>query len=347
MNALDLFKLMASQGPLRTMRFLSDWQASIRMYYLFAAIETGLIEALDIPRTKADLLERLSVKRPTMLDALLDVGVAIGELAICGDRFKVKGTRSKALQNDKDEIFTGIVQANVTYYHETFHDAAIRVRGAALADLLGKYSEIIARFSRGTEPFITDFLNRCLPRKRALRLLEVGCGSGIHLRTASTLNPEISGFGLDINPTVASQAKQNLTEWGIGDRFTVLAGDIRDPPADIVGPFDIVTLFNNIYYFPEDDRPALFRQLRRLVGGGARLLLVTFAASHGKDAMAAALNLATTSEHACTPLPDEQTLIEQLRGAGFASITRRRLMPRSTLLGFDARAEESPALSPR
>jgi hypothetical protein len=156
------------------MRFLSDWQASIRMYYLFASIETGLIEALDIPRTKADLLERLSVKRPMMLDALLDVGVAIGELAMCGDRFKVKGTRSKALQNDKDEIFTGIVQANVTYYHETFHDAAIRVRGAALADLLGKYGEVIARFSRGAEPFITDFLRRCLPRKRPLRLLEVG-----------------------------------------------------------------------------------------------------------------------------------------------------------------------------
>jgi hypothetical protein len=54
--------------------------------------------------------------------------------------------------------------------------------------------------------------------------------------------------------------------------------------------------------------------------------------------MAAALNLATTSEHACTPLPDAQVLTEQLHGAGFAPIARHRLMPRSTLLGFDARA---------
>jgi SAM-dependent methyltransferase len=339
MNAMDLFKMMAAQGPLRTMMFLGDWQVTIRMYYLYTAIETGLVKALAEPRTRAELLDRLKVRRPELLDALLDVGLAIGELGVTGGRYRVKGRRSKALQADKDEIFTGIVQANVTYYHETFLDAGSRLRGAPLADLLDKYAEIIARFSRGTEPFIADFLKRALDRRQALRLLEIGCGSGIHLRSASAIHPAITGVGLDVDARVAVQARQNLAGWGIGDRFQVLEGDIRHPPAELVGCFDVVTLFNNVYYFPEAERPALFKQLRGLVSSGGRLLLVTFTASKGKDPMAAALNLATSSEQGCTPLPEAGELMEQLRAAGFGKVARQKLMPRSTLLGFTCSTE--------
>jgi 4-hydroxy-2,2'-bipyrrole-5-carbaldehyde O-methyltransferase len=336
MNALDLLGLMMSQGPLRTMKFLDDWQATMRMYYLYAAIETGLLKALTAPRTRAELIDALAVKRPEILDALLDVGLAIGELGKAGDRIKVKGLRSRALQTDKDEIFTGIVQANVTYYHETFHDTPMRVRGAALADRLDYYAEIVARFSRGTEPFVADFLKRAIRRRGPLSLLEIGCGSGIHLRTASVLNPAITGFGLDVDTKVATQAERNLAEWGLSDRFHVSVGDIRNPPPEIAGPFDVVTLFNNIYYFPVAERPALFKQLRGLTRDTGRLLLATFVASRGRDAMAAALNLATSSEHRLTPLPDEDLLAQQLREAGFHTLRRQRLMPRSTLLGFTA-----------
>jgi 4-hydroxy-2,2'-bipyrrole-5-carbaldehyde O-methyltransferase len=336
MNALDLFGLMMSQGPLRLMKFLDDWQACMRMYYLYAALDTGLIQALSVPRTRAELADALAVKRPELLDALLDVGLAIGELGKVGERFKLKGLRSRALQEDEDEFFTGVVQANVTYYHEAFHDTAMRVRGGELADLLGKYAEIIARFSRSAEPFIADFLERSIRRKGPLRLLEVGCGSGIHLRTACGLNPELSGFGLDVDAKVAEQAARNLAGWGLANRFQVVAGDIRDPPSAIAGPFEVITLFQNIYYFPVAERPALFKRLRGLMGENGRLLLASFFASHGRDAMAAALNLATSSERGCTPLPDEAALTQQLREAGFRTVRRQRLMPRSTLLGFTA-----------
>ena len=69
MNALELFKLMVAQGPLRTMKFLDIWQASIRMYYRYAAIETGLIKAPSDPRTRAELVDLLAVKRLEIFEA--------------------------------------------------------------------------------------------------------------------------------------------------------------------------------------------------------------------------------------------------------------------------------------
>jgi SAM-dependent methyltransferase len=337
MNILDIFKLAMSQGPVNTMVFLSDWQVSIRMYYLYAAIESGLISALRTPATKAALLATLLVENEEMLDALLDVGLATGELALKRGHYRLKGRRSRALVDDKDEIFTGMIQANVTFYHETFHDSPARIKGAPLADLLGKYADLIAKFSRSSEPFVLDFLCREAKKKNASSLLEIGCGSGIHMRSAAQANPRIRGIGIDIDPRVAKDAMDNMTAWGIKDRFTVVTGDIRNPPDEIKGPFDIVTLFNLIYYFPEKERPELLKRLRELLSNDGRLLLVSFMASKGRDPMGAALNLATSSERGCTPLPDEEMLTSQLKEAGFQKIERKRLIPKSSMIGLAAR----------
>ena len=133
-------------------------------------------------------------------------------------------------------------------------------------------------------------------------------------------------------------SKNCCTGGSWSSRFRVLSGDIRTPPAELVGPFDVVTLFNNVYYFPLAERPALFKQLRALINDTGRLLLATFVAGHGRDPISAALNLATSSERGCTPLPEEAMLVEQLRDAGFRAVRRQRLMPRSTLLGLTATA---------
>ena len=333
-----MFKLMADQGPLNTVAFLNDWQTSIRMYFLYTGLQSGLFKALKIPCSKDALTEKLSPKRLDLFDALLDVGLTTKELGLNNGLYRLKGRRAKALANDPDEIFTGIVQANVTYYHIVFHDAAPRMAGGPLADLLEIYGDVIARFSRSTEPFVLDFLQQALKKREAPRLLEIGCGSGVHLRSAHTINPKVSGTGIDINPKVAEAARKHIVEWGLDQQFNIVAGDIRNAPNGTEGPFDMITLFNLIYYFKDDERPALFRQLKEKLADDGVFLLVTMVSSKAKDAMAAALNLATVSEQGTTALPDEQVLADQLKVAGFSKVTFKRIMPKSSFMGFIANA---------
>ena len=54
--------------------------------------------------------------------------------------------------------------------------------------------------------------------------------------------------------------------WGLNDQFKIILGDIRQPPEELGSPFDLVTMYNNNYYFSEAERPALFDSLPRNPG---------------------------------------------------------------------------------
>jgi len=43
---------------------MTDRQAFIRMYFIFAAYESGLLQALAVPRTREELIRELDVERP-------------------------------------------------------------------------------------------------------------------------------------------------------------------------------------------------------------------------------------------------------------------------------------------
>jgi hypothetical protein len=86
-----------------------------------------------------------------------------------------------------------------------------------------------------------------------------------------------------------------------------------------------VLLFQNIYYFAEDERPALLRRLRELlVPGGALLLASLFA---GRSVAAAHYDLLCLATAGCGPLPRRQQLDRQLHHAGFTTTRWVQLIP--------------------
>ncbi|OEU83955.1 MAG: hypothetical protein BA873_15810 [Desulfobulbaceae bacterium C00003063] len=60
---------------------MRDWQAFVGMHFIFAALKSGSLKALSTPSSRHDLIQRLDLKRPETLEALLDVGLSVKKLA--------------------------------------------------------------------------------------------------------------------------------------------------------------------------------------------------------------------------------------------------------------------------
>jgi 2-polyprenyl-3-methyl-5-hydroxy-6-metoxy-1,4-benzoquinol methylase len=176
------------------------------------------------------LIQKLNVKRPEILDALLDVGLSIKELAYKNGLYSIAGKRSKAIAGKEGDMLAAMIQANITYYSSVYRSAADRMRGAPLGNDLEKIGGLVARFSKIGEPFIKSFIKDIVIGKDSIRILDVGCGSGIFLQSFFNANQTASGIGIDMDEMVVKQAQKNIEKWGLNDRFRIIVGDILVPP---------------------------------------------------------------------------------------------------------------------
>jgi 2-polyprenyl-3-methyl-5-hydroxy-6-metoxy-1,4-benzoquinol methylase len=341
-SGANTMKLKYLITVLRTMKIpglfpiMRDWQALVRMHFMYAALESGLLEALSTPASRDDLIQKLNVKRPELLEALLDVGLSVKELAFENGLYSIKGKRSKALAGNEGDMLTAMIQANVTYYSSAYRNAADRIHGAPLGDDLEKIGDVVARFSKIGEPFIRHFTADIVSGRKSMRILDVGCGSGLFLQSIFNANSNATGIGIDIDVAVVEQARQNIENWGLSDKFMIMEGDICSPPEGIEGSFDLITLYNVLHYFTSEKRIELLRILHSMLSPDGTLAISTFLRSNGEDLGAANLNMVNSSLEGLAPLPDIDELTTELEGSGFKRIKTQRLIPGSTFYGIAA-----------
>ncbi len=331
--ALSVLRIMKIRGLYPIMK---DWQGFIRMHFIYGAYESGLLEALAGPRTRDELVKELDVKRPELLDALLEVGLASGELAIDNGSFRIRGRRSKAVMGSNGDMLAAMIQANVTYYSDAYRNAADRIRGCELGDDLARIGDLVARVSKISEPIIKEFISGIVRGRNPLRIFEIGCGSSVLLKSAFDANPAASGIGLDIDEAVVQQARHNISAWGLSDRFEILHGDVRHVAGEIAGPFDVITLYNLLYYFEISERLGLLQRLRSLLSPQGVLAVAMGFRSKGKDIGMANLNLVNSSLKGVTPLPELEEVTSLLRRCGLGNIEVHRFMPGGTFYGVVA-----------
>jgi cyclopropane fatty-acyl-phospholipid synthase-like methyltransferase len=217
-------------------------------------------------------------------------------------------------------------------HHKLIKGTVPRLRAGELWSLADQDGELIARSSRVLEPFQADIISRTIPPRGALRVLEIGCGSGVYLRYAAERNRSLTALGLELQADVAEMARANLHTWGLDNRVQVETGDIRARVAD--EQFDIATLYNNIYYFGVDARVAVLQHIRSFLKPGGFLLLTT--ACQGGSLAVQALNLWAAATEGAGRLPSEGELVSQLRGAGFPTVKTTSLLPGDRFLAFQA-----------
>jgi SAM-dependent methyltransferase len=98
----------------------------------------------------------------------------------------------------------------------------------------------------------------------ALRVLEVGCGTGNTLRVLTAATPGATVVGMDLYREGLEYARQRAA-------CPLVRGDMRAPPFGV--RFDLIGLFDVLEHLP-DDRQALADLRRMLKVGGALVLTV-------------------------------------------------------------------------
>ncbi|MCV7400976.1 methyltransferase domain-containing protein [Mycobacterium fragae] len=318
-----------------TLGLLADSRGLSRIRFLGAAERIGLIAALRKSATVDELTQTIGVADADLLCGLLDVGVAIGELRCRKGRYSLKGNRIRALASHDGEGLRGFTAELADYRGDVYRELPARLQTGERGPYLEEYDEVVARGSRLVEPFIARFVRRVVEDRPAHTMLEIGCGTGIYVRHAAEACPQLSAVAIDLAERVVALASANLAAWGLADRCAVLHADIRDADlAQLAGPFDLITLHNNIYYFPPAQWRSLLTDLRQRLAPTGRLVLTSMFA--GSSLSAAELDLVLRATAGCWPLPQRAELIDALTGAGYRAIAFHRLLATDPLFGVVA-----------
>ena len=314
-------------------RDLNGW---LRVQFLGAALHTGLLHALTQPRTIQELAAVMSASDVGLLRSLLEAGAALGEFRNDGGRWRLRGARAKALADAAMDPMAGILEEAVAYDTDVYLALGRRLKGEKPGDYLAENAEVVARASRLAEPVLGALVRDVVRRHRSASVLDVGCGTGIYLRHAAAASKTTTGVGVDFRPEVVAMAQRNLESWRISNRFSTRRADLRDLPADLSGPWDLVLLFQNIYYFPPEERPGVLARLRALAPNG--VVVVASAVSDANDPIGSHLDIVLRSTLGNYPLPVTEEIRSELTSAGFSRVDVRRLAPRQPLRAFVARS---------
>lgn len=160
--------------------------------------------------------------------------------------------------------------------------AARRARREPMAQILGRREFFGRDFfvtadvltpRPDSETLIEAVLAQVPDRKAALRLLELGVGSGCLLLTLLAELPNAQGTGIDISTAALAVAKHNASALGLADRCELIEGDWSGAAR---GRYDIV--LSNPPYIPSRDIDGLEPEVARyeprlaLDGGGDGLI---------------------------------------------------------------------------
>jgi protein-L-isoaspartate O-methyltransferase len=307
-----------------------------RVAWLAAAARAGLLRRLaDAALPLESLASELAphARDSDGLRTWLDMGVRLRELECREGAYALRGFLARKLADPDNDAIAAILEEVATLHHRLLMETPELLRQGRRLSMDDQDGVLIARSSRLIEPFVQEAIDDAVLSSGPVRLLEVGAGTGTHIRYAAGRNPELTALGLELQPQVADLANQNLREWGLAERASVDKGDVRDRTPEAA--FDLVTLHNNIYYFAVEERPALLRHLGGFLTPGGRLLLTTGCA--GGSPTMQALDIWSANTEGCGRLPEVDEMEGQLREAGFSEVRSRRLMPGESYYAFQAR----------
>ena len=304
-------------------RIGTDMPAYLRFAYIGAGLESGFFDRIEEhPGTREELSERLGIAdgMERAFQSWLDAGVAYKVLSERRGVYSLRGRSIASLLEASNDPFRALRLEAIRLDHDLVINAPRRLlSGDQLlsSDLDGP---VITRASRMGEPWIRASLKKVIPPSGPLRVLEVGCGTGAHLATLCSINPEARALGIDIDEEAAALAATNIANWGLENRVSIEVADVLSRSGE--RDFDLVTLHQNIYYFADEEQRDVLAHLREFLTPGGRILITSIMRNSGPSSAALDLWGAFTRGAARLPRPDD--LVERLEAAGFTDVACAR-----------------------
>jgi len=325
MSILSMMKYALKSQPLLTLRLRKTCNELYRAGFVSGALSEGLYDILRNGPVSIETIQKAmgSDFHREGLEAWLDFGVSLGELRKNSHGYEIKGALSKQLASPSNDTWQAYLQARADIFHQYIMKTPTFLRSKILPELSEDYGELFARSSRTVEPILLDVADSIIPQHGPLKVLEVGCGSGIYINRACRRNQDISVVGLELHDATANFARANVKAWGIEDRVSIETTDVRSYQKDEA--FDLVTFHNLIYYFPLSERSNLLTHMQRLLKPSGKLVISTLCQFN--DPGISSMNLWFSMTNGCGPLPKRNEIRELLRSTGFVKIQSKRLIP--------------------
>jgi protein-L-isoaspartate O-methyltransferase len=332
-QAQGLRRVATGGGAAARALAVADSRSFVRTLFLASlANNEPLAEALRAPVSLDDLSEVVAASRRDRLQAWLDVGTAVGELRHRDETWVVRGTRAQAITRG-DVLLRAHYRSMLEYQPGPYAELAGLLRGGGRTDL-ATFAQTIADVSLAATPFVGPYLRETIEATRPERALDVGCGSGVYMRVMLDADSALVVDGIDLAADVVAETRTELERDGYGARVSLAAADVRTwEPAK---PYDLVTLINDVYYFPPAERSALYARVRGMLTPGGTLVVVS--ERHPGSIAANHLHFLLVCQDGQEALPERGEIEREVTGAGFTVLDVAEPVPTEPFLAVRAQA---------
>ena len=312
-------------------------QAHLRLPLLRIGLRKGLFEELRTPRSASELAERLELA-PDLVASWLRA-VQAHRLVRCKEgKYQIGGFVRWLLDAEEAPAIRALLDHTaLTYAPRARRD--LRADGGRRAPGVrssGRGAPNRRRFALLERQAIAS-LARVPGVRAARRVIDIGCGQGTYLAGVLTHYRDAHGLGIELDPSVAEEARRTLREAQVSRRGEIRVGDFMT--LDLAeGSYDLALLNNLIYYFSREQRRALFERVSGcLAGHGVFAIQTTIAAADritralGVDQSTATFDLVLRAHRNLHGLPDPEEVFSDLREAGFEEMGEISIGPGGSL----------------
>jgi SAM-dependent methyltransferase len=336
MRVKTLASLVRGGKALVLLRLKTMFTTFYRVCFLACLADSVVLERLSRGAVSEEDLSGGPGADPTLRSAAqawLYLGVRLGVLRKDAAGYSLRGFLARRLAAPGNDAIRALVREVACLHHLHILQAPGMLEKGLLFDPArqnAEYGDLIAQSSRTLEPFIFELIDRFFPASGPVRLLEAGCGHAGYIRYAAQRNASLSAVGLEIDDAVAKSACHAIRERGLEGRVQIVEADVRAYHSP--EPFDILTLYNNIYYFPVEERVGTLGHLLGLLRPGGRIVITTGCLNGSIEFEL--VNLIHAGTRGWGRLPENVEMLRQMEDAGFERCEAVELIPGNGYYAF-------------